>query len=128
MATSYLRPALAGAPSERPSPTGAIDDLIKFRMIDSLLRQPDAFVSAADLAARLGFHSVEVTAVELDDLVSAGVLRAQRRDGVLTYALVADARTRAELADLVAQGPPSLMTRLAAGSVSRIKKLLRKRA
>src|SRR5687768_12532630 len=99
MATTYLRPTPARAPAD---PSGAIDDLIKFRLVESLLRQPDAFVSAGDLAARLGFHSVEVTAVELDELVSAGVLRAQRRAGELTYGLVANARTRAELANLVA--------------------------
>ena len=124
MAATFARRAAANRPDD---PTGAIDDLIKFRLVESLLRQPDAFVSASDLARRLGFHSVEVTAVELDDLVSAGVLRAQRRAGELTYALVADARTRGDLADLIAQGPPSLLTRLAAGSVSRIRKLLRKR-
>jgi hypothetical protein len=125
MAATYFQPTPARVPGD---PSSAIDDLIKFRLVESLLRQPDSFVSAGDLAARLGFHSVEVTAVELDDLVSAGVLRAQRRDGVLTYGLVANARTRGELANLVAAGPPSLLTRLAAGSVSRIKKLLRKQA
>jgi hypothetical protein len=126
MATTYVRSAMARAPA---SPIASIDDLIKFRLVESLLRQPDSFASAGDLARRLGFHSVEVTAVELDDLVSAGVLRAERRTGQpVRYALVGDPRTRSELADLVAQGPPSLLTRLAAGSVSRIKKLLRKPA
>lgn len=126
MATTYVRTGVAPAPA---GPTAAIDDLMKFRLVESLLRQPDAFVSAGDLASRLGFHSVEVTAVELDELVSAGVLRADRRAGApVAYALAPDARTRAQLADLVAKGPPSLMTRLAAGSVSRIKKLLRKPA
>ena len=124
MAATFARRAA----NQSTDPTNAIDDLIKFRLVESLLRQPDAFVSAGDLARRLGFHSVEVTAVELDDLVSAGVLRAQRRSGELSYALVPDAGTRADLANLVAQGPPSLLTRLAAGSVSRIKKLLRKPA
>ena len=126
MATTYIRGSVVRAPAD---PLAAIDDLIKFRLVESLLRQPDVFVSAGDLASRLGFHSVEVTAVELDDLVSAGVLRAQRPAGEpVRYALVADERTRGQLADLVAQGPPSLLTRLAAGSVSRIKKLLRKPA
>ena len=125
MAATYARRTVARPPAD---PISAIDDLVKFRLVESLLRQPDAFATAGELAARLGFHSVEVTAVELDELVSAGVLRAQRRAGELSYALIADAPVRSGLADLVAQGPPSLLTRLAAGSVSRIKKLLRKPA
>jgi hypothetical protein len=125
MAATYVRTTVSRPPAD---PVNAIDDLVKFRLIESLLRQPDAFATAGELAARLGFHSVDVTAVELDELVSAGVLRAQRRAGELSYALVADPRVRSGLADLIAQGPPSLLTRLAAGSVSRIKKLLRKPA
>lgn len=119
--------ARATAPSTPPEPRAAVDDLIKFRLLESLLRRPDAFVSAADLAQKLGFHSIDVTASELDELVSAGLLRARRDGDELSYALVVDERTRAELTDLVAQGPPSLLTRLAAGSVSRIKNALARR-
>jgi len=82
------------------APTGAIDDLIKFRLVESMLRQPDLATTAADLAARLGFHSVELTSGALDELVEAGVLRASRRGGVLTYALVAEGPVRAEIATL----------------------------
>jgi hypothetical protein len=44
----------------------------------------------------------------------------------LTYVLTGDAGVRAEVADLVAKGPPGLFNRLAAGSVARIKRLLKK--
>jgi hypothetical protein len=124
--TSFVRPAVARPGPERVSPASAIDDLIKFRLVESMLRQPDRPASAEELAARLGFHSIDVTTMALDEMVSAGLLRASRRHGQLAYALVGDPRVRAEVAELVAQGPPSLLTRLAAGSVSRIRKLLRK--
>ena len=126
MVASYVRPAVGRPEPERVNPVSSIDDLIKFRLVESMLRQPDTAVSAPELARRLGFHSVDVTAMALDEMVSAGLLRATRRGGELVYALVGDARVRAEVAELVAQGPPSLLTRLAAGSVSRIRKLLRK--
>lgn len=112
--------------ADRRSAIGAIDDLIKFRIVEALLRQPDVPVSAAELATQLGFHSVAVTSVELDELVSAKIARSSRIASELRYGLVADRRARAELADMIAQGPRSLLSRLAAGSVSRIKKLLRK--
>ena len=92
-----------------------------------MLRQPDALTTASELAGKLGFHSVELTGAALDELVDAGVLRASRRGGTLTYALTGDADVRAEVADLVAKGPPGLFNRLAAGSVTRIKRLLKKR-
>lgn len=104
-----------------------IDDLIKFRLVESMLRQPDVPATAAELAGRLGFHSVELTAGALDELVGVDVLCSNRRDGVLTYRLVGSPEVRAEIAELVAAGPPGLFNRLAAGSVSRIKRLLRKR-
>ncbi|HEY3081586.1 MAG TPA: hypothetical protein VGM69_16975 [Chloroflexota bacterium] len=126
MATSVVRPTVGRPDGERISPASAIDDLIKFRLVESMLRQPDTAASAQELAGRLGFHSVDVTAMALDEMVSAGLLRATRRHGQLAYALVGDGRVRAEVAELVAQGPPSMLTRLAAGSVSRIRKLLRK--
>ena len=126
MVTTYVRRAVGRPESERVSPVSAIDDLIKFRLVESMLRQPDTAASARELAARLGFHSVDVTAMALDEMVSAGLLRATRRSRELVYALVADPGVRSEVAELVAQGPPSLLTRLAAGSVSRIRKLLRK--
>ena len=85
-----------------------------------MLRQPDAPTTSGDLARRLGFHSVELTGAALDELVDAGVLRASRRSGALTYALTGDPRVRGEVADLVAKGPPGLFNRLAAGSVTRM--------
>lgn len=92
-----------------------------------MLRQPDVVSTADELAQRLGFHSVELTGVALDELVAAGVLRATRSGGVLTYVLAGDAEIRAEVAEMVAKGPPGLFNRLAAGSVARIKRLLKKR-
>jgi hypothetical protein len=62
----------------------------------------------------------------LDELAGAGVLAAGRRDGALAYTVRPEPPLRAELADLVAAGPPGLFNRLAAGSVVRIKRLLRK--
>ncbi|HEV8634268.1 MAG TPA: hypothetical protein VG370_08535 [Chloroflexota bacterium] len=126
MVTTYVRQAVGRPEPEGVGPVSAIDDLIKFRLVESMLRQPDTAASAQGLAARLGFYSVDVTAMALDEMVSAGLLRATRRRGELVYALVGDPRVRSEVAELVAQGPPSLLTRLAAGSVSRIRKLLRK--
>ena len=114
---------LAARPPERP--VEAIDDLIKFRLVESMLRQPDLATTAADLASKLGFHSVELTGGALDELVAAGLLRASRRGGVLTYVLVPDDSVRAEVTELVAKGPPGLFNRLAAASVSRIKRLLK---
>lgn len=92
-----------------------------------MLRQPDAATTANELASKLGFHSVELTGTALDELVDAGVLTASRTGGALTYALSSDAGVRTGMADLVAKGPPGLFNRLAAGSVARIKKLLKKR-
>ena len=108
-------------------PTESIDDLIKFRLVESMLRQPDAATTATELAGKLGFHSVELTGTALDELVDAGVLTASRSGGALTYALINDGEMRAGMADLVAKGPPGLFNRLAAGSVARIKRLLKKR-
>jgi hypothetical protein len=123
---SFVRPAVGQPKPEPVNPASAIDDLIKFRLVESMLRQPDTPASAEELAGRLGFHSIDVTAMALDEMVAAGLLRASRRQGQLVYTLVGAAAVRAEVAELVAQGPPSLLTRLAAGSVSRIRKLLRK--
>jgi hypothetical protein len=92
-----------------------------------MLRQPDSPTTAGELAQKLGFHSVDLTGAALDELVGAGVLRASRRSGTLTYAMSGDSDVRAEVADLVAKGPPGLFNRLAAGSVARIKRLLKKR-
>ena len=128
MATGYIPARIARSHRERASATEAIDDLIKFRLVESLLRQPDAPATAAELAGRLGFHSVEVTAMALDELAEAGVLASTRRAGQLGYLVRAEPRLRAELADLVAAGPPGLFNRLAAASVQRVKRLLRKRS
>jgi hypothetical protein len=127
VATGYVPARVAGSSLERPSAAEAIDDLIKFRLVESLLRQPDAPATAEELAARLGFHSVEVTAMALDELAEAGVLASARRAGELGYAVRPDRRLRGELADLIAAGPPGLCNRLAAASVARIRRLLRKR-
>jgi hypothetical protein len=128
VATGFV-PARIGRPSlERETAAEAIDDLIKFRLVESLLRQPDAPASAAELAGRRGVHSVEVTAMARDELAEAGVLTSSRRAGPLAYQVGADPRLRRELADLVAAGPPGLFNRLAAASVARIKRLLRKPA
>ena len=127
MATGFIR-ATDRATGEPPvDPVSAIDDLIKFRLVESMLRQPDAPTTTVELASRLGFHSVEVTGSALDELVSAGLLRGARRGGALTYAIAADPVLRSEVADLVAKGPPGLFNRLAAASVSRVKRLLKKR-
>lgn len=128
MATSYARIDTRHNEAPPGDPVAAIDDLIKFRLVESMLRQPHAPATAAELAGKLGFHSVEVTGMALDELVAAGVLVASRQCGPLTYALVADEDVRAGVAGLVAKGPPGLFNRLAAGSVSRIKRLLRKSA
>ena len=127
MATGFVRAGIAGSSPERVAPAEAIDDLIKFRLVESLLRQPDAPATAAELAGRLGFHSVEVTAMALDELAESGVLASTRRAGALAYLVRAEPRLRSELANLVAAGPPGLFNRLAAASVARIKRLLRKR-
>jgi hypothetical protein len=128
VASGYV-PARIGQSRAAPtSATEAIDDLIKFRLVESLLRQPDAPATAAELAARLGFHSVEVTAMALDELAEAGVLAGARRDSAIAYMVRAERPLRCELADLVAAGPPGMFNRLAAGSVARIRRLLRKRA
>ena len=127
MATRYARARGPAAERRTPEPTEAIDDLIKFRLVESMVRQPDSATTAAELAAKLGFHSVELTGAALDELVAAGVLTASRRGGALTYALARDQLVRNEVAELVAKGPPGLFNRLAAGSVSRIKRLLKKR-
>lgn len=103
-----------------------IDDLIQYRLIESLLRQPDAAATAGELATRLGFHSVDLTETALDELALAGLLAVATRDGALVYSLRPEPALRAELADLVAAGPPGLFNRLAAQSVVRIKRLLRK--
>ncbi|HZQ97685.1 MAG TPA: hypothetical protein VFC93_02600 [Chloroflexota bacterium] len=127
MAASYLRASPRTTADVPAAPTEAIDDLIKFRLVESMLRQPDRPADAAELASRLGFHSVELTAVALDELVAAGVLRAARRGGVLGYVLAPDGAVRAAVADLVAKGPPGLFNRLAAASAARIKRLLKGR-
>ena len=59
MVTTYVRRAVGRPESERVSPVSAIDDLIKFRLVESMLRQPDTAASARELAARLGFYSVD---------------------------------------------------------------------
>lgn len=127
MVANFVRAAGQTAAAPPDDLGDVIDDLIKFRLVESLLRQPDVPTTAADLAGRLGFHSVELTAIALDELVGAGVLSAGRRDGDLAYRLVADPDVRIQITELVAAGPPGLFNRLAAGSVSRIKRLLRKR-
>jgi hypothetical protein len=127
VATGYVPARVAGSSLERASAAEAIDDLIKFRLVESLLRQPDAPATAEELAARLGFHSVEVTAMALDELAEAGVLASARRAGELSYVVRPNRRLRSELADLIAAGPPGLFNRLAAASVARIRRLLRKR-
>ena len=127
MATGYVPARVARSPLERASAAEAIDDLIKFRLVESLLRQPDAPATAVELAGRLGFHSVTLTGMALDELTDAGVTLASRQQGELTYCLNPDQPLRVELADLVAAGPPGLFNRLAAASVLRVKRLLRKR-
>lgn len=92
-----------------------------------MLRQPDAATTANELATKLGFHSVVLTGTALDELVDAGLLTASRSAGALTYALTGDVGVRTEVAELVAKGPPGLFNRLAAGSLARIKRLLKKR-
>ena len=127
MATGYIPAGVSRRSSEAPTGAEAVDDLIKFRLVESLLRQPDQPATAADLATRLGFHSVDVTGMALDELTDAGVTVAARSRGELTYRLRPEPPLRAELADLVAAGPPGLFNRLAAASVVRIKRLLKKR-
>jgi hypothetical protein len=92
-----------------------------------MLRQPDAPTTAGELAQKLGFHSVDLTGIALDELVDAGVLRASRQSGALTYVVTGDRDVRGQVTDLVAKGPPGMFNRLAAGSVARIKRLLKKR-
>lgn len=128
MATSIVSAKAGHGTLEQGSTANAIDDLIKFRLIESMLRQPDVWASADELARRLGFHSVEYTGLALDELVFARVLQAERVCGELRYGLVADARVRGQLAELIAAGPPNLFNRLAAGSVQRVKRLLGKRS
>jgi hypothetical protein len=128
VATSFVRATIHAAESTATDPISAIDDLIKFRLVESMLRQPESPTTAGDLAAKLGFHSIDLTGMALDEMVGAGLLGASRRGGILSYALVADPSIRSEVADLVAKGPPGLFNRLAAGSVSRIKRLLRKKS
>jgi hypothetical protein len=127
VATGYVPAGVARSAVEPASAAETIDDLIKFRLVESLLRQPDAPATAVELASRLGFHSVEVTAMALDELAESGVLASTRRAGELGYVVRPEPRLRRELADLVAAGPPGLFNRLAAASVVRIKRLLRKR-
>jgi hypothetical protein len=126
VATGYISARIPRSADTRTA-AEAIDDLIKFRLVESLLRQPDAPASAVELAGRLGFHSVEVTGMALDELATAGVLASARRDGQLCYLVRSDPPLRSELTDLVAAGPPGLFNRLAAASVVRVKRLLRKR-
>jgi hypothetical protein len=127
VATGFVPARIARSSLEQVPAAEAIDDLIKFRLVESLLRQPDAAATAAELAGRLGFHSVEVTAMALDELAEAGVLASTRRSGALAYLVRAEPRLRSELANLVAAGPPGLFNRLAAASVARIKRALRNR-
>lgn len=127
MATTLPRTRIELAQPRAISASDAIDDLIKFRLIESMVRQPDRTTTPAELAARLGFHSVELTGAALDELVEAGLVRARRDAGTLSYRLVADQRVHAEIAELIAKGPPGMFNRLAAGSVRRVKKLLGKR-
>jgi hypothetical protein len=126
VATGYVPAGVSRRASDAPTGAEAVDDLIKFRLVESLLRQPDQPATAAELAARLGFHSVDVTGMALDELTDAGVAIASRPLGELTYRLSPDPPLRVELADLVAAGPPGLFNRLAAASVVRIKRLLKK--
>ena len=125
MASGFV-PARIGRSRVDAATAEAIDDLIKFRLVESLLRQPDLPATASELAGRLGFHSVEVTGMALDELAESGVLASTRRAGALAYLVRAEPRLRSELANLVAAGPPGLFNRLAAASVARIKRLLRK--
>lgn len=122
MVTGIVRPAARR--EQALDPTAAIDDLIKFRVVEAMLRRPDTPVSATEIASSLGFHSAELTGMAMDELVDAAVLGSCRRDGELRYRIVGDPRVRAEVAHMVAMGPPSLFTRLAAGSVKRIRRIL----
>ena len=126
MATRFLS-TTASVPDVPHSAAGAVDDLIKFRLVESLLAQPEQPARADELARRLGFHSVELTAMALDELAEDRLLSVSRRDGELTYLVRPDPPLRAELAELIAAGPPGLFNRLAAASVKRIKRLLRAR-
>jgi hypothetical protein len=124
VATGYASAAASGPDVPRGA-ASAVDDLIKLRLVESLLAQPEQPAGADELARRLGFHSVELTAMALDELAEDRVLSVSRRDGELTYLVRPDPPLRAELAELVAAGPPGLFNRLAAASVKRIKRLLR---
>lgn len=126
MATGYV-PARASQSEVPASAASAVDDLVKFRLIEAMLGQPGRPATAGELATRLGFHSVELTGVALDELTGDGLLSASRRDGELGYLLRPDEPLRAELVALIAAGPPGLFNRLAAASVLRIKRLLRAR-
>lgn len=128
MATEYMPASTPASQRELADASEVVDDLIKFRLVDAMLASPDELSSAAALAERLGFHSVEVTGMALDELVSDGVLRAQRRHSDIEYQLAPDQTLRAELSRLVSRRPPSVINRLSAASVARVKRLLRKKS
>jgi hypothetical protein len=82
-----------------PENLGAIDDLTKYRIVEFLLGRP--LGGDADFIARsLGFHSVELTASALGDLVEAGICAedAERAPGV--FRLAYGALTRSEIRQL----------------------------
>ncbi len=93
---SPARQASVQHPAPTTPPLGAIDDLIKYRIVELLLAQPRGGDATA-IARSLGFHSVDLTAAALDELVGAGICDEDRESGTTVYRLAAGALTFAEI-------------------------------